>query len=112
MYLTLASKARIVVQAIGHATFILDDSFFLEFKDCLYVLESRKNLISVSSLCKLNYSMVFYNKHVFINLNDSFICFGLLINNLYCVTSLSNLLSNENYHNSLKRKKPIINFFF
>ena len=29
---------------------------FLVLKYCLYVSKSRKNLISVSSLCKLNYS--------------------------------------------------------
>ena len=61
MYITLASKVRIVVQAVGDVTLILDESCLLELKDCLYVLEFRKNLISVTSLCKLNYSMVFFS---------------------------------------------------
>ena len=61
MYITLASKVRIVVQAVGDVTLILDESCLLELKGCLYVLEFRKNLISVTSLCKLNYSMVFFS---------------------------------------------------
>lgn len=61
MYLNLASNAKIVMQAMGDATFILKNNCLLELKDCLYVLKSRKDFISVSSLCKSNYS-VFFNK--------------------------------------------------
>ena len=42
-------------------------------------------------------------------MNDLFICLGSLIDNLYHVTSLFFLSSNENYHISLKRKEPTIN---
>ena len=42
-------------------------------------------------------------------MNNSFICLRPLINNLYHVTALSLLLSNENNHMSLKRKEPITN---
>ena len=45
-------------------TLILDDSSFLELKDCHYIPKRRKNLILVSSLCKLNYSMAFSYKQV------------------------------------------------
>ena len=61
MYLTLASNARIVMQAMTDVAFIIKNNCLLELKDCLYVLESRKDFISVSSLCKSNYS-VFFNK--------------------------------------------------
>ena len=54
MYLTLASNARIVMQAMTDVAFIIKNNCLLELKDCLYVLESRKDFISVSSLCKLN----------------------------------------------------------
>ena len=90
-------------------TLIFYDNSLLELKDCLYVLEFRKNLISVSSLCKLNYSFLFNNKHVFIKWNNSFICSKSLIDSLYRVIPLSFLPSNENYHTSQKRKEPSTN---
>ena len=111
MYLTLASKLRIVVQVVGDLILILDESCLLELKDCLYVLESRNNLISISSLCKLNCSMVFFfhNKLVFIKLNGSLICLGSLVDHLYPLYPLFIFPSNENYHVSQKRKEPSIN---
>ena len=81
-------------------TLIFYDNSLLELKDCLYVLEFRKNLISVCSLCKLNYSFLFNNKQVFIKLNNLFICSGSLIDSVYHVIPLSVLPSNENYHTS------------
>ena len=56
MYLILAFKATHVVQAVGIVTLILGNSCLLELKNCFYVSKSRKNLISISSLCKMNYS--------------------------------------------------------
>ena len=37
MYFTLAFEARVVVQAMGYVTLILNDRCLLELKDCLYV---------------------------------------------------------------------------
>ena len=92
-------------------TIILDDSFILELKDCLYVIETRKNsirfLVYVNWI--INWFFFFYKKQVFIKTNDSFVYLGSLVDNHYCVTPLSILLSNENYHISHKRKKPSIN---
>ena len=67
MYLTLTSKVRIFVLVVREVTLILDDSCLLELKGCLYVTKFRKNLISVSSLCKLDYTVVFDNKQVLLN---------------------------------------------
>ena len=50
-----------------------------------------------------------YNKRVFIKLNDSFICSRSLVDNLYCISLLSILPSNENYHVLHKMKEPITN---
>ena len=75
----LASEVRVVVQAVRDLTLILDDSCLLKLKDCLYASKFRKNLISVSSLSKLNNSLVF------MKMNDPFICSGSLVDNLYCV---------------------------
>ena len=101
MYLTLASIARIVVQVVGDITLVLENNIYLELKDCLYVLESRKNLISVSSLNKLDYS-VYFNKKVFIIKNDSFICSGILVDNLFHITPKSLLSNVENNHAYLR----------
>ena len=109
MYLTLASKARVVMQAVGDVTLIFSDNSLLTLKDCLYVPESKKNLILVSSLCKLNYSFLFNNKQVFIKLNNLFICSGSLIDSVYHVIPLSVLPINENYHISQKMKEPSTN---
>ena len=84
---------------------ILDNSCLLELKDCLYVPEYRKNLILVSNLCKLNYSMVLNNKQVCSKMNDLFICLESLLDNRYYVSPLSLLPSNENNHIPLKRKE-------
>ena len=60
MHLILAFEVRIDVQAMGDVTFILDNNYILEFKDCLYVSKSKKNLTLVSSIFKQNYSLVFF----------------------------------------------------
>ena len=96
MYLKIASKARIVVKAMGDVTLILDDSCLLKLKDSLYVLKYMKNLILVSSSCKENYSLVFFfNKQVFTKLNISFIYSRSLIDSLYHVSPLSILPCHE-----------------
>ena len=53
------------MQAMGDITIVLEGKKYLELKDCLYVPESRKNLISISTLNKLDYS-TYFNKNVFI----------------------------------------------
>ena len=55
MYLTLAFTKRITVQAIGDSIVVLKNNKHLELKDCLYVPKSKKNLISISYLNKLDY---------------------------------------------------------
>ena len=51
MYLTLTFDTRIVVQVVEDFTLTLEKNCLLELKDCLHILESRKNLISISSSC-------------------------------------------------------------
>ena len=62
MLMTLAFEARVIVQAMRDITLIFSYSSLLVLKDCLYIFESKKNLILVFSLCKLNYSFLFNNK--------------------------------------------------
>ena len=47
MYLTLSFSMSNVVQVVGDITLVLENNKHLELKDCLYIAESRKNLISV-----------------------------------------------------------------
>ena len=96
------------MQAIGDVTLILENNCLLELKDCIYILESRKNLILVSNICKLNY-LVFFNQQVIIKMNVLFICSRSLVDNFYNVTPLSLLPSDENNHISPKRKEPNTN---
>ena len=96
------------MQAIGDVTLILENNCLLELKDCIYILESRKNLILVSNICKLNY-LVFFNQQVIIKMNVLFICSRSMVDNFYNVTPLSLLPSDENNHISSKRKEPNTN---
>ena len=103
MYLNLACIVSIVVQVVGDITPVLENNKHLELEDCLYVLKSRKNFISISSLNKSNY-LVYFNKIVSIRKNDSFICLSPLVDNLFHITPISILYVVENYCISLKRK--------
>ena len=63
MYLTLTSNTRIFVQVMGNVTLVLDNNCHLQLQDCLYVLKSGQNLISVSSLNKSNY-LIYFDKEI------------------------------------------------
>lgn len=64
MYLTLVFAARIAMEVVEDVTLILENNKYLELKDFLYLLESKKNFISFSTLNKLDY-LVYFNKNVF-----------------------------------------------
>lgn len=64
MYLILVFAARIAMEVVEDVTLILENNKYLELKDFLYLLESRKNFISFSTLNKLDY-LVYFNKNVF-----------------------------------------------
>ena len=48
---------------MGNVTLVLDNNCHLQLQDCLYVLKSGKNLISVSSLNKSNY-LIYFDKEI------------------------------------------------
>ena len=62
-------------------------------------------MILVSNLNKSNY-LIYFNKNGLIRKNDSFICSGALVDNLFHTTSISTLSIVENNHVLLKRKVP------
>ena len=75
--------------------------------DCLFVPDSRKNLISVSKLCNDNYSISFNKTYVSIMKENEVVTCGTLMNNLYHIDCV--VIQVDNVENSLKRKEPSIN---
>ena len=88
-----ATKVAAVVVGDYYLNFCRDR--YLLLKDCLYVPSIRRNLISVSSLVKDGYSVLF-NDYVIINLNKSFICYSTLVDNLYIINPISPSLQKMN----------------
>ena len=56
--------------------------------DCLFVLDFKRNLVSVSCLVEHGLTVQF-NSSVSIKSNNAFICSGLLINGIYFLTPMS-----------------------
>ena len=103
MYLTLASAMRIAMKTVGDITLVLENIKHAELNDFLFIPKSRKNLVSISSLNELNYS-IYFNKSVFIRKNNSLICLVPLVDNLFRITLIFVLSIVENHHSLLKRK--------
>ena len=108
IYPTLTFDVIIVMQAMGDVTLVLENNFYLELKDCLFVPQSRKNLVWISSSNKCIY-LVYFNKSIFIKKNNSFIFLDPLVDNLYHTIPSYILPCVENSHISLKRKVPRTN---
>ena len=102
-----ATKVEAVVVGDYYLNFGRDR--YLLLKDCLYVPSIRRNLISVSSLVKDGYSVLF-NDYVIIKLNKRFTYFGTLMNNLYIINLVSPSLQQNELNNTnvlpYKRKEP------
>ena len=71
------------------------------------MLDSRKNLISVSKLCNDSYSLSFNKNSVFIMKKNEVVTYGTLMNNLYHIDCV--VIQVDNVGKSLKRKLPSIN---
>ena len=86
-------RTSVLVLALAVAVVRLSfvDSRSLVLDDCLYVLEIRQNLISVSSLINKGYS-VHFSSNVFIKKHGLFICSGTLVDGIYLVTHVTTLV--------------------
>ena len=69
--------------------------------------DSRKNLISVSTLCNNNYLVSFNKTYVSIMKENDVVRCGTLVNNLYHIDCV--VIQVNNVEKSLKRKEPSIN---
>ena len=92
-----ATKVAAVVVGDYYLNFSRDR--YLLLKDCLYVPSIIRNLISVSSLVKDGYSVLF-NDYVIIKLNKRFICSGTLMDNLYIINPVSPSLQQNELNNT------------
>ena len=64
MHLKMASSASISVIAVEDLSLSFSNNSVLVLHDCLFVQNSRKNLISVSKLCNDSYSVSFDKTYV------------------------------------------------
>ena len=77
----------------------------LVLKDCLYILNIRRNLISVSCLACNGYSALFNKNSVSILNEKDKICSRMLIDNFYLIEPNTPLYINSHESNH-KRKEP------
>ena len=81
--LKMASSASILVIAIGDLSLSFSNYSVLVSHDCLFVPDSRKNLISVSKLCNDSYSVYFNKTYASIMKENEVVACDTLVNNLY-----------------------------
>ena len=105
----MGNDTKVATVAVGDYYLNFGRERYLLLKDCLYVPSIRRNLISVSSLVKDGYSILF-NDSVIIKLNKRFICSSTLMDNVYIINPVSPSLQQNELNNTnvlpCKRKEP------
>ena len=81
----------------------------LVLKDCLYVPQIRRNLISVSCLACNGYSASFNENSVSILNRVDKICSGLLVDNLYLIEPNTTLCINSHESNHKRKEHSSVN---
>ena len=106
--LKLGNGEYVSVMAVGLVELCFNNKT-LCLSDCLFFLDFKRNLVSVSCLVEHGLTVQF-NSSVSIKSNNAFICSGLLINGIYFLTPMSysiNAIENtddEQFPLSKKRK--------
>ncbi len=85
--LLMGSDARVAAISLGTFKLVLLDGTTLYLKDCLYVPQVRRNLISVSKLDDMGYSFLFRSK-VTIKFRNKFVASGFKNDGLYFLHTL------------------------
>ena len=112
MFLTLADRSRIPVVVVGVFNLCFNSKVLI-LKNCLYVPNIHRNLISATYLGKHGYYIIL--KHNVVIKNDKvFICFGNIVDGLYILSPdkhalYNSKLDNNSHVKSLKRKFPSTN---
>ena len=112
MFLTLADESRIPVVAVEVFNLCFGTRVLI-LKDCLYVPNVYRNLISATYLGRRGYYVILKD-NIIIKKDKVFICSGNIVDGLYILTlnkhELYNFeLDNNSHVKSLKRKFPSTN---
>ena len=99
------NNGKVSAVTIGDLKLTFDSNRTLILKDCLYVSNIRRNLVSISSL--VHFGSVYFNDSVVIIHNKHFIYSASLVDNLYIINLVSSMLQlNEmNSTTSLSSKR-------
>ena len=103
MQLKMASSASILVIVVGDLSLSFSNNSILVLHDCLFVPNSRNNLILVSKLCNDSYSVSFNKTYVSIMKENEIVTCGTLVNNLYHIDCV--VIQVDNVEKSLKKKR-------
>ena len=94
----------VLPKEVGEVHLYFDEFRMIILRDCFYVPNFKRNLISVACLFKDSY-YVSFNKNVVICKNKSHICSGWMENNLYFIKPKMYSLLNTEVDNNSKRLK-------
>ena len=84
IYLLMGDTSRVVAVAVGVVTLHFEGDKVLVLDDCLYVLDVRRNLVSVFCLSCNGYSSVFNKNYIFIKFNDELYIVGCYVTIYTC----------------------------
>ena len=107
MQLKMDSSASISVIVVKDLGLSFSNNPVLVLHDCLFVPDSRKNLISISKLCNYSYSVSFNKTYVSIMKENEVATCVKLMNNLYHIDCV--VIQVDNVEKPLKRKELSIN---
>ena len=83
--LRIGNGTRVVVVALGSMNLKLPSGDFLSFEECYYVPCIVKNIISVSCLDKMGYTLIIKDKCCSIYLGSKLVVTAPLVNGLYLI---------------------------
>src|SRR5262249_14364254 len=88
----MGNGALVCAKAVGTARLTLPSGHLLELDDCFYVPDIVKNIISISRLSDIGYSLTTTANGCSILFNGLSVAYGHLVNGLYVLDTLSDVL--------------------
>ena len=107
MQSNMAFSTSISVMVVGDLSLSFLNNPVLVFRDCLFMPDSRNNLISYSKLCNDIYLVPFNKTYVSIMKENEIVTCDTLMNNLYHIDCA--MIQVDNVKKSLKGKEHSIN---
>ena len=105
--LRVGNGARVAALAVGIYTLSLPSRLILDLKDCYFVLALTKNIISISCLDLVGFTIITKNKSCSLYRADVFYGAGHLTNGLY-ILDLENPVFNINTQKKKKTKMSLV----